>query len=81
MKNQILEQKLGNVFKQDYNMSPVQLLSSAYPEYDWLPWKFPKCPPNFWADRSNHLKFMDWASKELKINDMTDWYSITNEAK
>jgi hypothetical protein len=60
-----------------YNNSPSHLLSKLYPDYDWLPWKFTVCPHNFWDNESNQRKFMDWASNELKIKAMSDWYSVT----
>jgi hypothetical protein len=58
-----------------YNNSPTQMLSTLYPEYDWLPWKFVQCPRNFWSDKKNHRKFLDWASEQLKIKDKNDWYT------
>ena len=68
----------GNALKlHHYSMFP--LLSSTYPEYEWLPWKFSKCPKNFWEDKGNQRKFMDWAGKELEIKEMNDWYKVTNQ--
>ena len=60
-----------------YSASPYKLLSAIYPDYDWLPWKFPKSLKNFWTDVKNQRKFMDWAAKELKIKEMDDWYNVT----
>jgi hypothetical protein len=60
-----------------YNSSPSQLLAEVHPEYDWLPWRFEKCPRNYWDDMKNQRKFMDWASKQLDIKDMSDWYKLT----
>jgi hypothetical protein len=60
-----------------YSNSTSILLSKLYPEYDWLPWKFAICPRNFWDDIENQRKFMDWAAKELKVKDMSDWYNVS----
>jgi hypothetical protein len=49
----------------------------VYPDYNWLPWKFGKCPANYWDDVKNQRKFMDWAAKELNIKDMSDWYNVS----
>ena len=57
------------------------LLSAAFPEYEWLPWKFNKCPRNFWDDLKNQRKFMDWAGKELGIKDMSDWYKVMQKVE
>jgi hypothetical protein len=55
------------------------LLSKVYPDYNWLPWKFAICPPNYWDDLKNRKKFMGWASKQLGIKDMSDWYKVTQK--
>ena len=57
--------------------SLYKLLSSVYPHYEWLPWKFANFPRSLWADVKNQRKFMEWAGKELKINEMSDWYKVT----
>ena len=53
------------------------MLSQVYPDYEWLPWKFDTVPRNFWLDVNNQRKFLEWAGKELKIKDMSDWYNVT----
>jgi hypothetical protein len=55
------------------------MLSTLYPEYNWLPWKFENSPRNFWDDVKNQRNFLDWASKEFKIQDMSDWYRVTQK--
>ena len=61
--------------------SLFKLVSTFHPEFDWLPWKFNTCPRNFWDDLQNQRKFMEWAGKELKINEMKDWYNVSNQVK
>ena len=53
----------------------------VYPEYDWLPWKFEKCPKKYWHDVKNERKFMDWAGKELNVKEMSDWYNLYSVSK
>jgi hypothetical protein len=48
----------------------------VYPGYDWLPWEFGRCPQNYWDEMKNQRKFMDWAGKQLKIKEMSDWYEV-----
>jgi hypothetical protein len=70
----------GNtLLRTHYNGSPSLLLSEVYPEYEWLPWKFVMCPFNFWDDPKNQRKFMEWAAKQLNIQNMSDWYKISNK--
>ena len=59
------------------NISLYKVLSTLYPEYEWLPWKFESCPKHFWTDVKNQRKFLEWAGKELKIKDMSDWYNVS----
>ena len=62
-----------------HGQSPSKLLSEAFPEYDWLPWKFHQCPYHIWTDIKNQEKFMEWAKNELNIQEMEDWYQVTNQ--
>jgi hypothetical protein len=66
-----------NLLKHKYNGSPFQMLSSVYPEHNWLEWKFDRRPVNFWTNLGNQRKFLDWAGKELKIKELDDWYKVT----
>ena len=56
--------------------SYIDVLLEAYPEYDWLPWKFEKLPKYYWNNKNNVRKFMDWAGKELNVKEMSDWYKV-----
>jgi hypothetical protein len=53
----------------------------VYPEYNWLPWKFVSCPKNFWHNVKNQRNFMDWASTQLNVKDMNDWYKVTKKVR
>jgi hypothetical protein len=55
------------------------MLSTVYPEYDWLPWKFVKCPHDYWDDLKNQRKFMDWVATQLNIKEMSDWYNVASQ--
>jgi hypothetical protein len=69
----------GASLVQKYGGSPVTVISSVYPEYEWLPWKFIKCSTNFWEDVNNQKKFVHWSAKELNIKEMIDWYKISSQ--
>jgi hypothetical protein len=60
-----------------YKGSILRLLSTLYPDYDWLPWKFDDCPLQFWTDPKNQKKFIDWAAVELNIKTTSDWYNVS----
>jgi hypothetical protein len=64
-----------------HESSPYQLLRAVYPDFEWLPWKFDKCPQNYWGDVKNQRKFLDWAAKELKIAEISDWYRVSVQVK
>jgi hypothetical protein len=62
-----------------YNGSPSLLISTAFPEHEWLPWKFDQVPKRFWDDSKNQRKFLDWVAKELNVKDHNDWYKVTHK--
>jgi hypothetical protein len=57
------------------------MLAEVYTEYEWLPWKFHIIPKWFWDDANNLRKFLEWAGKELKIKDPSDWKHVKREVK
>ena len=64
-----------------YSFSLSDLLSSVYPEYEWLPWKFYRLPRNYWVEVKNQHKFVEWAGKELKIEQLSDWFNVNYKVK
>jgi hypothetical protein len=67
----------SGILNNKYKSSPLLFLTTMYPEYDWLPWKFEKCPKNYWENVNNHKKFVEWAATQLNIQDMNDWYKVS----
>ena len=61
-----------------YEESPIKLITSFYPDYPWLPWKF-NTAKNFWNNRENQINYMNWLYNELKMTSMEDWYHISKE--
>ena len=55
------------------------ILQAIYPEYDWLPWRFPSVPKQYWENKSNHKKLAEWLARELNIKEMDDWYKVTTK--
>lgn len=64
---------------QRYKNSMASLLSAMYPNHNWLPWKWDRCPKKFWDDVNNKKKFLDWAGKQLGINEPKDWSKVTHK--
>jgi hypothetical protein len=67
----------GQLLLNTYKGSPYLLLSTVFPEYQLLPWKFTACPHNFWSSVENQRTFMNWAAGELNITQSSDWYTVT----
>ena len=47
----IFIENYGSLVTTYYNSSPILLLKSIYPEYEWLFWKFLSAPNNSWDSR------------------------------
>ena len=61
-----------------YDNSRHKLLSTIYPNYEWLPWQFEKAT-HFFESSENQKKWIDWAKTQLNVRDMNDWYQITSQ--
>jgi hypothetical protein len=66
----------GEVLLKHYK-HPQVMLSTLYPDHDWLPWKFETAPNHFWDDIQNQRKFLIWAEKQLNVKEPADWYKVT----
>ena len=62
-----------------YSGSYINLITRAFPNYNWLPWKFKQSPKRFWKDENNIKSYMNWLSEKLNIKTMEDWYKVTSE--
>ena len=67
----------GGFLVSKYNHSPYQLLTSLYPDHEWLFWKFTVAPNNSWDSKENQLKYMGWLGEQFRYNTTEDWYKIT----
>jgi len=62
-----------------YDDSYYKLISTLYPEIDWLPWMFVRAPNGFWEDRLNRARYLRWLGDRVKIKRMEDWYDVTRK--
>jgi hypothetical protein len=68
----------GELFNLYKNL--VELLNKIYKEhYIFYEWKFSVTPNGFWNNIDNQKSYMDWLFKELKYENMEDWYKISQE--
>ena len=62
-----------------YSGSLTKLLTTLYPQHSWLIWKFDRVPKDYWNNKTNQLKFMNWVESELNIKHWKDWYKISSD--
>ena len=62
-----------------YNDSVTKFLEFAFPEYKWLPWKFPRVPNKYWDKFENQCEFMVWAGNELGIKSSVQWLGVSGK--
>lgn len=74
---QILEQNKGLSLLKAHHSSPSRLLSFAYPQHRWAPYRFKALPKWFtWETQEDRRGYMEWLGKELGYSKMEDWYDI-----
>ena len=75
----VIQDKGGGGLLAKYKDSTFHLLQSVYSEHSWLPWKFKTLPKGYWNKREHQQYFLDWFSKEYKIQKLENWYSVTEK--
>jgi len=66
----------GGLLKR-YHFSLYGLLSAAYSEFEWLPWRFQVAPKSMLSDPLLLMKIFSHAEKDLKIERHQDWYRVS----
>jgi len=73
----IIRNNYGSGLLGNYSSSHINILTSLYPEYDWLEWEFKFTSRYYWKKKENQKKYMDWLIKKLGYTDKEQWYNIT----
>ena len=68
----------GSLIK-NFNNSPIKLITSVYPNQNWLPWKFNQAPKGYWNDENNVKQYINWLGDKLNIKTMEDWYNVSQK--
>ena len=55
------------------------MLSTVYPNYKWIPWRFQRPPKNFKDDPELMMHMLAEVEMELKIVNPEDWYRISGK--
>ena len=62
--------------------SYMDLLIEAFPEYDWLPWKFNNFSfKSLLTNANRKQRYVEWMAMQLNIQEMKDWYNVKTEVK
>lgn len=58
--------------------TPRELLAIAYPNNNWMPWKFKQLAQNYWSVKENRDEYLLWLAEQLGYKKQEDWYGVTN---
>jgi hypothetical protein len=71
LKMEDITQNEGSQVISQYGGSIYKALSSIYPQYEWLPWKF-----NNLETKDQQKEYLEWLAKQLGVKQMEDWYAV-----
>lgn len=57
----------SGIISQKPHKSIIELLKSAFPEYNWIEWKFVRVANCFWESKANQRTYLLWLFKELRL--------------
>lgn len=70
-----LKAHYGSTLVEMYHSSMPRILAASFPNHTWQPWLFPT-PIEFWHERQNQRRYMEWLGERLGYNSQSDWYEI-----
>ena len=78
LNNDLILNNRGRMLIPNYQHHCYFILKKAFPNYEWLPWRFSRKPLGFWHKLSNRKWFMRWLVNDKKFNSPDDYYKITS---
>ncbi len=66
-KSDLINNPGGGILSQKPYLSIAELLKLAFPEHDWVEWKFARVTNGFWESKTNQRMYLLWLFKELKL--------------
>ena len=57
--------------------TPLFGLKAAYPNHNWIPWRFENVPVGFWKDETNCCWYLNWLGRRLRLKSRTAWLELT----
>lgn len=58
--------------------SILKLLTTTYPEYEWLPWRFSPLPKDLSIESGDETRFIQALEAELHLCERSDWYRVSD---
>eukprot|EP01118_Nematostelium_gracile_P011139 TRINITY_DN3913_c0_g5_i2.p1 TRINITY_DN3913_c0_g5~~TRINITY_DN3913_c0_g5_i2.p1 ORF type:complete len:268 (-),score=55.70 TRINITY_DN3913_c0_g5_i2:3-806(-) len=72
-----IREKGGNRLLNKYDGSPVKMITSLLKEHKWNVLQFAHKPAGVWDDVQAQREMLNHLAKELQINRMKGWYSVS----
>src|SRR5690348_7266838 len=73
-----IENHGANLLLQYYDHSPSKAVMNAFPDYNWMTWKFKIVPRGYWEhllkDTAEQKRVIEWLSEQFYIENKEDWY-------
>ncbi len=66
----------GNQLRKRYQGSTSALIKDCFPRRTWNEWMFDRVPVEFWDDRKNRRRYIQWLGRRLRIRQSKDWYRV-----
>lgn len=54
----------------------ISFLRKIYPNYEWLPWLFPRITGKIWKNKKFQREYLNWFARIKQIKKPSDWYDI-----
>jgi len=73
----VFEKNNVKSFLNYYAGSPTAAIIDYIPDFEFHEWFFTSVHREFWADRENRRRYMEWLGQKLNFDNLDDWYKIT----
>lgn len=79
----MVEKHRGYAILKAFGNSVSKMLMTAFPEINWVIWKFKSLPKSTWSELKKNKEmqksFVNFVAQELNIKNTDDWYTVTRK--
>lgn len=62
----------GSALLRLFDFPTLAIVTATYPDFEFLPWFFTQIPTNYFKNKENRVKYMNWLMKKIGVSNYSE---------